>query len=218
MNLPHWLADWLGNPSFLLSLLSGAVGAVWALSEVMGEFKTETPRALRTAGAWLLVAVNFLAAAVIFRLTVELVPNARGWPTALFIGFAWPTVFRNLSLKLTQPISATDSEAPAIRLEQAYSNVQRLALQLINSVLTRQRMRLLNRVMQFNLADLERYARRMSAISPQQINQEFIDKVMQRPVDDDAKKAHLVALLMDNFTRDAIDDFLKENRNRELRS
>lgn len=214
MNFP----DWLGNPSFLLSLLSGAVGAIWALSEVMGEFKTETPRALRTAGAWLLVAVNFLAAAVIFRLTVELVPNARGWPMALLIGFSWPTVFRNLSLKLTQPISATDNDAPAIRLEQAYSNVQRLALQLINSVLTRQRMRLLNRVMQFNLADLERYARRMSAISPQQINQEFIDKVMQRPVDDDAKKAHLVALLMDNFTRDAIDDFLKENRNRELRS
>jgi len=214
MNLPGWLS----NQTFLLSLLSGAVGAAWALSEVMGEFKAETARALRTSGAWLLVLVNFLAAAVIFRLAVELTPTLRAWPMALFIGFAWPTIFRNLSLKLTQPISATDSDATAIRLEQAYGNVQRLALQLINSVLTRQRMRLLSRVMQFSLTDLERYARRMSAISPQQISQDFIDKVMQRAIDDDAKKAHLVALLMDNFTRDAIDDFIKENRNREIRS
>lgn len=212
-------AAWLGHPTFLLCLLSGSVGAIWALSEIVGEFGTETGRALRTCGAWLLVSVNFIAAAVIFRLAFEIAPETRNWPSALFIGLAWPTVFRNLSLKLGQPINETaDASGSAIRLEQAYGNVQKLALQLINGVLTRQRMRLLSRVMGSDLKDLERYARRMSAISPQQVAPDFIEQVMQRAIDDDAKKAHLVALLMDNFTRGALDDFLKDNKNKTTRS
>jgi hypothetical protein len=44
---------WLNNPTLWLCLLAGLVGAVWALSEIIGEFRTETARALRTWGAWL---------------------------------------------------------------------------------------------------------------------------------------------------------------------
>lgn len=207
------------NTTFLLSLLAGCIGAVWALSEIVGEFQTETPRALRTPGAWLLVAVNFLAAALIFRMAAEIAPGARSWLAALVIGLSWPTVFRNISLKLTQPISEqAGNETAAIRLEQAYANVQKLALQLVNSVLTRQRMRLLTRVMQTDLKDLERYARHMSAVSPQQISADFIDLVMQRNVDEDAKKAHLTALLINTFNRHVLDDFIRETKKKELKN
>jgi hypothetical protein len=58
----------------------------------------------------------------------------------------------------------------------------------------------------------------MSAISPQQIDSNFIDQLMQREVDEDYKKALLVALVMNTFTSDALDDFLRENKNKDLSS
>jgi hypothetical protein len=218
MNLPLYLA-WLGNSTFWLTLLAGVVGAMWAMSEIVGKFHAETGRALRTPGAWLLVIVNFVAAAVIFLLAINLAPAARNWPSALFIGLAWPTIFRNLTLKLAQPLGeAKDTEAAAIRLEQAYANVQQFALQLINSMLTRQRTRLLADALKFELEDMVKFARRMIAISPQHVDDALIDKTLERKVDEDAKKAYLAALVMDTFTRGALDDFIRENKKRRVRN
>lgn len=214
MNLPVWLC----NTTLWLCMLAGLVGAVWALSEIIGQFRTETPRALITWGSWMLIVVNFVAATVIFLLAIRLMPDAKNWPGALLIGLSWPTVFRNASLKLLQPLDESkDRESAAVRMEQMYANIQKLALQLINSRLTRQRMRLLARATRHALGDLEKYARQMSAISPQEIDSNFIDQLMARQVDEDYKKALLVALVMNTFTRDALDDFLKENRNKELK-
>ncbi|MGH9936285.1 MAG: hypothetical protein ACREAM_08565 [Blastocatellia bacterium] len=219
MNLPQYLA-WLNNPAFWLAALAGAVGAVWALSEIVEEFRAETGRALRTSGAWLLVIVNFIAAAVIFLLAINLAPAARNWPSALFIGLAWPTVFRNVTLKLAQPLGeAKDAETAAIRLEQAYANVQKLALQLINSVLTRQRARLLGEALRFDLEDIVKYARQMVAISPRQLDDKlkWIDSLLERNIDEDAKKTYLAALVMNDFTRGALDDFIRERKNRRAK-
>ena len=211
MNWPAWLT----NPTVWLAALAGAVGGFWALSEIVGEFRTETGRALRTWGAWMLVAVNFVAAAVIFLLAAGLAPSAKTWPMALAIGIAWPTVFRNLSLKLSQPITeAAGNDSAAIRLEQAYGNIQKLSLQLINGVLTRQRTRLLTDALRFDLDDLVAFARRMIALSPQSVDDAIIDRVLERNVDEDAKKAYLAALVMNTFTRSALDDFIRERRNR----
>jgi hypothetical protein len=215
MSIPAWLHD----PTLWLCLLAGAVGAIWALSEIIGEFRTETWRALRTWGAWMLMAVNFIAATLIYLLAAGLAPAARTWPTALAVGFAWPTVFRNASLKLTQPLNeAKDSEAAAIRLEQVYGNIQKLSLQLINSVLTRQRARLLTDTLRFDRADLEKYARRMIAMSLQQTDDEKLDRALDRSTDDDAKKAYLAAFVMNTFTRSALDDFIKEQKNKGISS
>ncbi|HEX8998664.1 MAG TPA: hypothetical protein VGB07_02120, partial [Blastocatellia bacterium] len=63
---------WLSNTTLWLCLLAGMVGAIWALSEIIGEFRTETMRALWTWGAWMLVVVNFVAATVIYLLAIRL--------------------------------------------------------------------------------------------------------------------------------------------------
>lgn len=219
MNLPQYLA-WLDNPTFWLTALAGAVGALWAMSEIVGEFRAETGRALRTSGAWLLVIVNFAAAAVIFRLTVRVAPGAANWPSALLIGFAWPAFFRNVTLKLSQPLGeAKDGETAAIRFEQAYANVQRLALQLINSMLTRQRARMVAEALRSDLEEIAKYARRLGAISPQQLDDKskWIDSILERNIDEDAKKTYLIALVMNDFTRGALDDFIRENKKRKAR-
>ncbi|MGH9754742.1 MAG: hypothetical protein ACREA2_18345 [Blastocatellia bacterium] len=223
MNLPQYLA-WLNNPTFWptfwLTALAGAVGAVWALAEIVGKFQAETGRALRTSGAWLLVIINFVAAAVIFLLAVRVAPEAANWPSALLIGFAWPTFFRNVTLKLAQPLGeAKDAEAAAIRLEQAYANVQKLALLLINSVLTRQRARAVAEALRSDLEEIAKYARRIIIISPQQIDDKskWIDSILERNIDEDAKKTYLVALIMNDFTRGALDDFIRENKKRKAK-
>src|SRR5712691_9825320 len=75
-------------PSLAWGLMAGAIGFVWGLSEIIGAFKNETGRALRTGGAWLLVWLNFGAAAGIFMLVASVIPEANNWLTAVFVGFA----------------------------------------------------------------------------------------------------------------------------------
>jgi hypothetical protein len=42
----------------------------------------------------------------------------------------------------------------------------------------------------------------------------WIDSLLQRDIDEDVKKAYLAASVMNDFTRGALDDFLRERKNR----
>ncbi|MFN3983526.1 MAG: hypothetical protein ACK4SA_24405, partial [Caldilinea sp.] len=111
----------------LWALLAGLVGFLWGMSEIVGAFKTETGRALTTGGAWLLVFFNFFAAAAIYLIVANLVVGANTWLVAILVGLAWPTVVRNLSFKLAQPLQPEPlRDAAAVRLEEAYASVQTL--------------------------------------------------------------------------------------------
>jgi hypothetical protein len=200
---------------FLLSLLSGAVGLLWGLSELIGAFQNETPRALRTVGGWLLLALNFLAAAAIFLLIASLIPEANNWLAALLIGLAWPTVVRNASFKLAEPLQPDKTrEAAAVRFEEAYKTFQTLARQMINHALTRERMLLLERAIQFDMDDLERQARKLVIVQPLQVEsgasaEDFISEIVQKDVERSIKKAYLVAFILSNFGRTTLSDFIE---------
>jgi hypothetical protein len=149
------------------SLIAGAVGFFWGLSEIVGEFKNETGRALRTAGAWLLLLLNFAAASLVFLFIASIIPGANTWITAVLVGFAWPTVIRNTSIKLVQPLqSKKTTEAAALRFEQAYAAIQNLAYELINNPLTRERTRLVMAAQRYDLAALEQMARMAVIATP----------------------------------------------------
>jgi len=75
-------------PALPLWLIAGAVGFFWGLSEIVGAFKNETGRALTTFGAWLLIVLNFAAAALVFLFVVSIIPDANTWITAVVVGFA----------------------------------------------------------------------------------------------------------------------------------
>jgi hypothetical protein len=70
--------------------------------------------------------------------------------------------------------------------------------------------------LQFDLNEIVKYARRMIALSPQPLDEKlkWIDNLLQRDIDDDAKKAYLAASIMNDFTRGALDDFLRESKKR----
>lgn len=196
-------------------------GLCLGLGEIVGAFKNETGRALATAGAWLLVLLNFMAATGIFFVTASIVPDANNWLAALFVGLAWPTVIRNASFKLAQPLQPEQTQqSAAIRFEQAYATFQNLARQLINNRLTRQRIHLVTSATQYDLALLERHARLALIASPLQAEagmppDQFIDVIMQRQTGDEIKKALLAAFILANFGREMLEDFLKEQRRKK---
>ena len=203
-------------PNLLYCAVAGLIGFVWGLGEIVSAFQNETGRALGTAGAWLLILLNFVAAFVIFLLTAAIIPDANNWLTAIFVGLAWPTVIRNASFKLAQPIQGENGqEQAAIRFEQAYATFQGLARSLINNALTRQRIQLVTSATSHDLAMLERYARLALIASPMQGAEgqpadSFIDAILQRQSSDEIKKALLAAFVMANFGRDMLQDFIKE--------
>ncbi|MEM7134443.1 MAG: hypothetical protein AAF702_49715 [Chloroflexota bacterium] len=202
-----------------LGLLAGLVGGLWGLSEIVGAFKDETGRALQNGGAWLLLGINFLFAAGIYLVISVLVNGANHWIVALFMGLAWPTVLRNASFKLGQPLIPSEGRDPAvIRLEVAYEKVQDLAYQLINSALTRQRIGLLSQVNRYELAELEIFTRRAIEASPLQddltTTRAFIGRISNREIPDASKKDLLVALLLRKFGRHVLTDFMREQEER----
>lgn len=199
------------------SLIAGAVGFFWGLSEIVGEFKNETGRALRTAGAWLLLLLNFAAASLVFLFIASIIPGANTWITAVLVGFAWPTVIRNTSIKLVQPLqSKKTTEAAALRFEQAYAAIQNLAYELINNPLTRERTRLVMAAQRYDLAALEQMARMAVIATPRAAQggktaEEFITEIVNQPREEPLKKALLAAFILNQFDRATLDDLLKEH-------
>jgi hypothetical protein len=214
-----------------LPLLAGAVGVLWGFSEIIGKFNIETPQALRTGGGWLLLVVNFIAAALCFAVVAAFVPAANNWGAAIIAGLAWPTVIRNTSFKLGQPLDGEQSHA-AVRFEQVYASIQGLCLMMINKVVTRRRMELMADLMQLDVKTLEQHARQsliMSALSlngapssvpgsttePQSRADAYVDMIMGLEADNAVKKAMLVATVVNRFGPDTLKHLLKQERARK---
>ena len=202
-----------------LVAIAGAVGFVWGLGEIINAFAFDTRYALRTGGAWLLLLTNALAAAGSYAFVASLVPGLDTWYAAPLIGLAWPTVIRNASLKLTASVASSDSagdpQPAVIRLEQLYANFQGLARRLINAALARQRVQLILRATQLELAELTSYAQLLAIASPLQESDvsDVIKKIVERPGDDE-KKALLAAFILTNFGREALDAFVRQKKRR----
>lgn len=196
-------------------LIAGAVGFFWGLSEIVGAFKNETGRALRTAGAWLLLLLNFAAAGLVFLFIASVIPGANTWITAILVGFAWPTIIRNTSIKLAQPLqSKKTAEAAALRFEQAYAAIQDLAYQLINNPLTRERTRLVIAAQRYDLAELEQMARLAVIAAPRSVQggktaEEYITEIVEQSREEPLKKALLAAFILNTFDRATLDDLTK---------
>jgi len=198
-------------------LLAGLISAIWGFSEIIGKFNLDTWRALRTAGAWMLVGVNFLAALLSYLLVAALIPSANTWGAAILVGLAWPTVLRNTSIKLSQPIDNQGQKEAMVRFEEVYARIQNLAQLMINGVLTRQRLALAGELNTLTLKTLERHARQALVLSPLQEEQKmpddsYVDEIIKRQVDDTVKKALLIAVVLNYFGRDTLNDLIKKER------
>lgn len=215
-----------------LVALAAAVGFVWGLSEIVGMFKFDTGHALRTRGAWLLLLINAAASGGVYLFLAGLIPGLDQWHAALLIGLAWPTVIRNANIKLAGSLDPNAEQGAAIRLEQIYANFQGLARRLINAALARQRVQLVLQATQFDLKALEHHARLLQkaaplgdqakaqasaqtdaqADAPANTNVNYIDLILQSNADDEAKKVALAVYIIENFGREALEEFMRRQR------
>lgn len=200
-----------------LALLAGMIGLFSGLIELIGAFGNESWRALRTFGAWLLLGVNFLGAALIYILVASVADSALNAWAAIVVGLAWPTVVRNLSIKLGQPIEAdANQQSAALRLEQAYATLQKLSKQMIDGTVVRQRMRLLRDLTELEFAELDRLARMAVVLSKQADPVEALDYINKLTADsgtdNEVRKAMLAAYILNNFGRDVLDDEMNRRK------
>jgi len=217
-----WVQFWAQPAVQLIAFASvaGLISAAWAvITELVSQFEAETGRALQTGGARLLLAINFVAAATIFLVVATNLADANYVATALVVGVAWPVVIRNMSIKLAQPIQSDDLRNTAVvRVEEAYAGLQSLSLRLINTVLTRERMRLINRATEVNLSVLETKARNALIASPKApagdgAPDAFVDKIMAKAgAKEEIKKAYLAALILEHYDRRLLEEMIKEAR------
>ncbi len=217
-----WAQIWAqsGVQLFAYAMVAGLIAAAWAVFELVGEFEVETSRALRTGGARLLLGINFIAAVSIFLIVATNVVGANNPATAFLVGIAWPVVIRNLSFKLAQPIQSDDlNKMSVLRVEEAYASLQSLSRRLINTVLTRERMRLVNRATDVKLSLLESKARNALIASPVApvlpggagSADEFVNKIMQKEgAKEETKKALLAALILQYYDRHLLEEMIKE--------
>lgn len=139
----------------------------------------------------------------------------------MLVGFAWPTVIRNTSIKLAQPLqSKKTAEAAAVRFEQAYAAIQELAYQLINNPLTRERTRLVMAAQRYDLAALEQMARLVAIAASLQTesgktSDQYITEIMERQSEEAIKKAYLATFIINGYGRGTLDDLTRELRQRK---
>ncbi|MBK8796217.1 MAG: hypothetical protein IPM07_07480 [Anaerolineales bacterium] len=181
---------------------------------------------------------QLLCRAAIYLVVANLVVGANTWLVAILVGLAWPTVVRNLSFKLAQPLQPEPlRDAAAVRLEEAYAAVQALARQLINATLTRQRMQLVAQAVELDMRELEKMARLAVIAAPlppgatppppadddasrsdppaaeeEQAPKDFITLIMQRQVSSDIKKALLAAFILEYFDRRTLEEMVRDLR------
>ena len=205
----------------LLIVIAGAVGFAWGLSEIVDAFAFDTGHALRTGGAWLLLLTNAFAAAGTYVFIASIVPGLDTWYAALLTGLAWPVVIRNANIKLaarmTDAATSDDPPSAAIRFEQIYARFQNLARRWINAALAWQRVQLIIRATQCELADLASHARLLLVASPLQEGEEasaILDNIISGSDADDKKKALLAAFILTNFGREALDAFVRQKKRR----
>ena len=203
-----------------LALLAGLIGWFSGLIELITAFGNESWRALRTFGAWLLLGVNFLGAALIYILVASVADSALNAWAAIVVGLAWPTVVRNLSIKLGQPIEGdANQQSAALRLEQAYATLQKLSKQMIDGTVVRQRMRLLRDLTELEFSELDRLARMAVVLSKQTEPVEALEYINKLTgsggggdaggadgTDNEVRKAMLAAYILNNFGRDLLED------------
>ena len=126
-------------------------------------------------------------------------------------------MLRNTSIKLSQPIDNQGQKEAMVRFEEVYARIQNLAQLMINGVLTRQRLALAGELNTLTLKTLERHARQALVLSPLQEEQKmpddsYVDEIIARQVDDTVKKALLIAVVLNYFGRDTLNDLIKKEK------
>ncbi len=156
------VAAWLATMRVGLYVITAAMAMAWAASEVIVGYPDQPMRALKTRGAWLLMAVNAFFACVALAASLALIPDAASVWLALGVGLSWQAMLRGgINIQPLPISSAADAaEGMGVPLNELYARLQGFCVGQIQRYLVSERVALMERVLtQLDVADLARIAR-----------------------------------------------------------
>jgi hypothetical protein len=158
--------SWLAAVRADLYVITGVMAMIWAASEVVVGYPDQPVRALRTWGAWLLMAANAFFAWVALAASLALIPNSASVWLALGVGLSWQAMLRGGINIQPLPISsaAEATEGMGVPLNELYARLQGFCVGQIQRYLVGERVTLMERVIaQLDITDLARIARLVTA-------------------------------------------------------
>ena len=198
-----------------LYAVTGALSGAWAIVEVVSTFEYRPIRALRTAGALLLIAVNAGVACLVLALVLEAAPELGGsmW-TAVVVAFGWQALLR-AQINLIQPLTGGSNEAVGVSINQFYSRLQRFCKRQIDRAQVGERLELLEGALGIDLDSLTQRARLVShalIIEEKADFEGYLRRMDERDLPEDERKLLLASYLMESAGPGPLRELLRKRR------
>jgi len=208
--------EWLASVNGGLYAITALMAALWAASEVLIGYPDRPVQALRTWGAWLLMAANALFACLALAAALTLVPNSASIWMALGVGLSWQSMLRGgINIQPVPMSEAADvrTEQPlGVPLNELYTRLQGFCVGQIQRQLVGARVDLMERAIdKLEVPDLARIARLVTAALSITEAEEFIQRI-ENDVDltKERKEIMLISLILDNGGADILRTQVKQ--------
>lgn len=216
---------WLAAVHAEWYVVTASLGLIWAALEVAMTYEEEAGRALRTGGAWLLMATNAILACLVLAMTLHLLNNAGSLWLALSVGFGWQAVLRSGINVQPLPLPGGKAgeggldegaeEGLSIPLNEFYARIQRLCRRQINREIVSERVILVSEAV--NVLTVEELAHEarvlMGSFPPATLErdpQDYITKIEQSDQLEELKEIMLIALILNYGGRGALQRILRQ--------
>lgn len=203
--------------NFAAALCAGAVGSILALFELGQTFRRNLLKALRCRWGWLVIAVNFVTAALTFILVSAVSPQGKPWLTTIAVGLTFPAVLRS---RITLYRQAVRRDAAAtelsVSMERFYKFLQETCYNETNIVLAAERHDLAKLLVQrYPEIQLQQELRDMYEASPipeqRAANLKRLDEILKRKRKEPAGVHLALALLViDTFPPTRVRKMVKQ--------
>lgn len=187
-------------------LIASGISAVLALAEIVSVFERDPARALRTWGAFWLIFLNTIFAAVLFGLVSYLSPaETNRYLASVGVGFGLPVLLRT-NFTLIKPLDSTESKGIGITFDEMYGRLQGFFRRSIDVSLAARRVRTVEQAIErLPLADLEQKLRLLlegGLLTVGEGSQGYVDKILKREGYDDRRKQMLLSFGILNYGGD----------------
>jgi hypothetical protein len=211
-------AVWLAAVRADLYTITAVMAMAWAASEVVVGYPDQPVRALRTWGAWLLMAANAFFACLALAASLALIPNSASVWLALGVGLSWQAMLRGGINIQPLPISSSASaaEGMGVPLNELYARLQGFCVGQIQRYLVGERVALMERVItQLDVADLARIARLVTAAlgdATPEVEQYIRRLETDENRSQEQREIMLISLILSNRGSDILRKRVKEQR------
>jgi len=214
MNVVYFVLHWLTTPTAYPYVIAVGISLAVAVSEIVSVFERDPVRALRTAGAFMLLVLNGIFVVVLLALVRYLKPDSNPLWTAVGVGIGLPVLLRT-NFNLIKPLDGSASKGVGISFEEIYGRLQGFCRRRTDVSLAAQRIRTVDEAIKIvELSGLETRLRLLlegGLLTIGEESQGYVDKIIDHPDYKDDRKSMLLTFAILNFGGDRmLENMVKE--------